>query len=203
MVGLTIISVPVSVLKLLLTMFSRSLTPVCASRIVVGRYQVTEFCRDLSTPKRLHLKNEKQLIYDDILIATLHPKNSFLFLRRFPRARGTHIVFNSSKPAADNDKGSAKEDDSKTTQGMQKPNKETSSEINLDDGWYSLFEHPTKVVVANSEDMHTNVAIPGDQRTGTYDTVIMTYIHLWQKETIMVVKLMTLLVKLCAPVNTY
>ena len=70
--SLTVTSVPVSVLNLLLHMFNRSFTAVCAPSVVVGRYQVHEFCRYRLTPKRLQLKNENQRIYIETLRDTLH-----------------------------------------------------------------------------------------------------------------------------------
>ena len=163
--SLTITSVPVSVLKLLLHMFNRSFRAVCDPSVVVGRYQVPEICRYRLTSKRVQLRNESHRIYNDNLRDTLQPKHGFSFWKHFPRVRDTNIVCKSNTAVEENDTTAAKEENSKIPNEIHASGTKTISETILDDGSYSLFEHSTKVI----EDMHTNLDIPGDQRTKIYD----------------------------------
>ena len=163
--SLTITSVPVSVLKLLLHMFNRSFRAVCDPSAVVGRYQVPEICRYRLTSKRVHLRNESHRIYNDNLRDTLQLKHGFSFWRYFPRVRDINIVCKSSTAVLENDTTAAKEEDSKITNEIHASGTKAISETILYDGSYSLSEHSTKII----EDMHTNLDIPGDQRTRIYD----------------------------------
>ena len=176
--SLTGSSVPVSVLKLLLHRFRRSFTAVSAPNVVDGTYQVSEFCKYRSTPKRLSLRNENQRIYDENLRDTLHLKNSFLVWLHFSRARDSHKCLKRNIVAEENDKAAAQDEDSQISDEIHKPDMETDSEAFLDDRCKSLFEHPPKTVEA----MHTILDIPGDQRTKSYALKLSMYIHIWQKE---------------------
>ena len=81
------------------------------------------------------------------------------------------MVLKSNTAAFDTGKAAAKEKDSKITDKLLTSSIETTSETIFHDGSYSLSEHPTMIVEAGSEDIHTNLDIPGDHRTENYDAV--------------------------------
>ena len=167
--SLTVVSVPISVIKLLLNMFNRCLPAVSAPNIVVGRYKIPNSCRYRSTPKRLHLSNGNQEIYTETLRDALQLKHRSSFWRHFPPANETHIVWKSNTAIEDNGTAEAKEEDSKISHEMLTPGIETSNEIILDDGLYNLSEHPIKAVEANFKAKHTKVEKIKDHRTKSYD----------------------------------
>ena len=69
---------------------------------------------------------------------------------------------------------SAKEADSGVADEKHKSEMDTANEPFLEDGRYSLYEHPTTGVGASSEDMHTYVDVPEDHKTESYGIVINT-----------------------------
>ena len=158
----TVTSVPVSVIKLLLHMFTRSFRTACTPSVVVGRYQAPEICRYRLAPKRLNLRNESQRISIENLRDTLQPKHGFSFWRHFPRARDTHIIWKSYAPGVDNKTAATKEEESTIADEIHTPGKEKTSEPSPDEVSFTVSEHLTRTAEANSADMHTYVDIPGD-----------------------------------------
>ena len=159
---LTFMSVPVSLLELLLQTFSRHFTAIDAQNLDVGRYQIL-CCRYRSPSKRLHMKKENTQIYVENLRDILQSKYESSFWRCCPRVIDTHILWKNDAAAADNDTAAAKEEDFNITAEIHTLDIETPIETILADGSYNC--NRTKTLDARSEDKHTN------QRTKNYDVV--------------------------------
>ena len=138
---LLISSVPLSLLKMFLYIFSRRFRAVDVQNTFGSIIQVPAFSRYGLASKRLYLKNQNRQTSNENVTFALQQRNSFIFWQHFPRPRDVYGIAMSNTTDENIDTAATRLGDPEVTNDQQNHDREsvaTCSEVEGVEGYASV-----------------------------------------------------------------